>query len=132
MGEYCAGVVFFRWPSFNESMTAEPDEVLAAAGAAPPAGKPVTLRVVDERCAVVYCADLYLTNTPALQAAPILYVIDSSTELEYFLPDDKTPARMTAPGRVELTLPPWCGRTQLHIGRAVTAKRAQYTLKAMP
>ena len=132
MGEYCAGVVFFRWPSFNESMTAEPDEVLASAGASPRPGKPVALRVVDERCALVHCADLYLTNTPAPQAAALRYVVDTSTEMEYFLPDDKTPARMTAPGRLEVTLPPWCGRTQLHLGRAVTARPAQYTLKAMP
>lgn len=132
MGEYCAGVLFFRWPTFNESMVADPDEVLAAATGAPLPEKPVKLRAVDERCAVVHCSDLYLTGTPALQPSPIRYVIEISSELEYFLPDEKTPARMTGPGRVEFTLPPFGGRTQIHLGRAVTASSAKYTLKVIP
>jgi hypothetical protein len=132
MGEYCAGVLFFRWPTFNESMVAEPDEVLAAATGTPLPGEPATLRAVDERCAVVHCTDLYLADTPALQPEPIRYVIEISSELEYFLPDERTPARMTGPGRLEFTLPPFGGRTQIHLGRAVTANSAKYTLKVIP
>jgi hypothetical protein len=132
MGEYCAGVLFFRWPTFNESMVPEPDEVLAAATGANLSPRPVTLRAVDERCAAVHCADLYLADTPALQPKPIRYVLESSSELEYFLPDENTPARMTGLRQVEFTLPPYGGRTQIHLGRAVTANPAKYTLKAFP
>jgi len=132
MGEYCAGVVFFRWPTFNESMVLEPDAVLAAATSAPVPVRLPSLRAIDEQCASVHCSDLYLADTPGLRPNPIRYVIEVSSDLEYFLPDESTPARMTGPRRLEFTLPPFGGRTQIHLGRAVTANFSKYTLKATP
>jgi hypothetical protein len=75
---------------------------------------------------------LYLAGTPALRSDPIRYVIEISSDLEYFLPDENTLARMTGPGRLEFTLPPFGGRTEIHLGRAVTANPAKYTLKGIP
>ncbi|MBI2687567.1 MAG: DUF3142 domain-containing protein [Acidobacteria bacterium] len=129
MGQYCGGVVFFRWPSFHESMAARPDEVLAAAGAAKAIDRPVEIRAIDEHCAAVHCADLYLNGAPALREKAIVYVIEISTALEYFLPEKDMPVKMTGPVSLELTVPPYCGRTQLHIGRAVTAAPALYKLR---
>jgi hypothetical protein len=98
MRGYCAGVVFFRWPGWDESLALQPDEVLSAAGVAPQApGKHASIHLVDAHCAAVNCADVYLMNATRLSPKPIRYRIRSSTELEYFLPEEKVPIRMAVP-----------------------------------
>ncbi|MBI4873161.1 MAG: DUF3142 domain-containing protein [Acidobacteria bacterium] len=127
---YCAGVVLFRWPAWNETLAAQPGEVLSAAGVlAQPQGKSGELRVADGGCAAVHCVDLYLANTGPLSAAPIRYRITSSAELEYFLPAERVPVRMSGAFRIELSLPPYCGRSRLFLGRAVTLKQADFRLE---
>ena len=127
---YCAGVVFFRWPAFNETLTVQPSQVLAAAGVVTqPSERPAGLRVVDGNCAAVECVDLYLVNASPLSSKSIRYRIDSSTELEYFLPSERMPVRLSGPSRIELLLPPYGGSIRMHLGRAVTAKRAEFTMK---
>jgi hypothetical protein len=129
MGGYCAGVVFFSWPSSRETLVMQPSEVLIAAGAAANAQrKPVGLHLVDGGCAVVHCVDVYLVNGDAFAPQAIRYKILSSTELEYFLPEEGMPVRMSGPGQLELSLPPYCGRARMYLGRAVTAKRAEFTI----
>lgn len=127
MGEYCGGVVFFRWPMLNESLAAAPDEVLA-----PEVKREANLRVVDQQCAAVQCVDLLLSGTPPLAPSPTRIAVTSSADLEYFLPDKEVPVRMTGARRLELTLPPYAGRLQLHLGRAVAAREAKYTLEVRP
>jgi hypothetical protein len=129
-GGYCAGVVFFRWPAFNETLAVQPDDVLTAAGVL--ARQPIKradLRVVDGGCAAVYCVDLYLVHARSLAPRSIRYWIHSSSELEYFLPKAGMPVRMAGPSRIELRLPPYCGSDRLLLGRAVTAKRADFVMR---
>ncbi len=131
MRGYCAGVVFFRWPSDNESLTMQPDEVMEAAGSnvqKPPA----SIQQIDGKCAAVKCVDLYLMNGAVLSPKQLRYRIRVSGELEYFLPDvaGKAPVRMTGPAELELSLPAWCGRNRILLGRAVTAKAASFTVEA--
>ena len=132
MGNYCAGVLFFRWPTFNESMVMEPEVVMAVATGKPIPPKVATLRTIDERCALVHCSELYLEATPGLDPKPIRYIIEGSEELEYFIPDEQTPARMAGRGRLEFTLPPFGGRTRIRLGWAVAASPAKYILKELP
>lgn len=130
MRGYCAGVVFFRWPESDESLALQPDEVLSAAGLAPQApGKLASIYLVDGGCAAVNCVDLYLVNATRLSPKPIRYRIRSSTELEYFLPEEKVPIRMAGPSGLELSLPPYCGRGRLFLGRAVTTARTEFTVE---
>jgi len=123
MGDYCAGVVFFRWPAFNETLTAQPDEVLA-----PNLTKPAELRIATGDCAAVHCSDIYLLNSNVLSERPMRYRIDSSTELDYFLPQDNMPARMTGPTQIEVSLPPFGSRGRMYLGRAVSPKRPEFTI----
>jgi hypothetical protein len=127
---YCAGVVFFRWPSDNESLTMQPDEVMEATGVAVQKTPP-GIRQIDGKCAAVKCVDLYLTNGTVLSPKYLRYRIRASTELEYFLPDpgSKIPVRMTGPAELELSLPPWCGRDRMLLGRAVTSNAASFTVE---
>ena len=40
------------------------------------------------------------------------------------------PVRMTGPSQLELSLPPYCGRGRMYLGRAVTAEsRAESTIE---
>jgi hypothetical protein len=133
MRGYCAGVVFFRWPGADESLALQPDEVLSAAGVAAQTQKKLpSIHLVDGACAAVNCADVYLVNATRLSPTPIRYRIRSSTELEYFLPEEKVPIRMADPSGLELSLPAYCGRGRLYLGRAVTAKRAEFTVEEEP
>jgi hypothetical protein len=127
MGGWCAGVVFFRWPSFNETVTALPEDALIAAGTNAPSS-PVVVQSVSGGCAAVYCADLYLMNARPLSPAPARYYIQSSTELEYFLPRERMPVRMSGPAEIEIVLPPYCGRSRMYLGRAVTKNLAEFQL----
>lgn len=132
MGDRCGGVLFFRWPEQNETMAPEPDDILTAAGAAAIPAKQPSLKVEDQRCAAVHCATLTLFGLPSLPAKPVRYRITSSVDLEYFLPEKPAPVRMTGPRRVELTMPPYSGRMDVPLGRAVTARVATYTLEIVP
>jgi len=130
MSGYCAGVVFFRWPAMDETLATPPDEVLAAAGApGPKAARAVALHVADGGCAAVYCADLYLLNTSALSPQARQYEVISSSDFEYFLPNERLPVRMAGAARIGLKLPPHGGESALFLGRAVVAKRAEFRLE---
>lgn len=133
MGDYCAGVVFFRWPVNSEALTLEPEEVLrwaGAGGAAPEAGPSV--RVIDEQCAAVHCYTLILRGSPAWSDKAVRYRVTPSSKLEYFLPEKETGARLAAGGWMELVVPPMPGRRVIPIGRAVAGGAAEFRLEVMP
>ena len=128
----CRGVLFFRWPSWSDALVMQPDEVLAAAGVAPPADPKPRIATIDGRCAAVHCIDLYLIDPRPASPPARRFKVKSSTELEYFLPEKKVPARMTGPSLIELALPPYCGQRRLYLGRAVSAKPANYSVEELP
>lgn len=128
-GPYCAGVVFFRWPEEGEFMTVPPDDVFTAAGAGHAARQAPRLEVRDERCAAVHCTDLKITHTPAWNEKAVVFVVSVSLDMEYFIPNPGFGARMVSPRRIEITLPPYCGRIHLPLGRAVAAQPVQFRLE---
>ena len=75
--------------------------------------------------------DLFLLNGGPLRAEAIRYRIRSSADLEYFLPWERVPVRMTAPAELTLDLPAYGGRTRMSLGRAVTAKKANYVIEVI-
>jgi hypothetical protein len=127
---HLAGVVFFRWPSSNEALAMQPDDVLVAAGFLNrdrPSGSSVIAN--DGGCAAVSCVDLFLSNAPSLSSQPVRYLIHSSTAMEYFLPESKMPVQMAGPEELDVTLPPYCTRGVMYLGRAVSMKPAQFVLE---
>lgn len=130
MGGYCAGILFFRWPSYNEVLSAHPAMVLAAAGIP---NKPVpqpSLYVKAGDCATVFCVDLYLINSSPLSPVPLEYTIEGSADLDYFLPANQAPIRMTGPRRLTLRLPPYSGAPRLSLGRAVASEKLVLSIEA--
>jgi hypothetical protein len=128
MGEHCAGIVFFRWPDAREMLASQPDQVLRAAGVLT---TPVSLRLIqrDKGCAAVHCTDLFIRDAEPLSDTSVRYTVHSSAQLEYFIAAEKTPARMAGSDTIELTAPPFLGRSQIYLGRAVTAKASEYHLE---
>lgn len=130
MGGHLAGIVYFRWPGANESLTMQPDEVLRAGGFLPAANVPqLKIATVDGHCAAVDCADLYLENADPFSPELTEYGVHSSIELEYFLPDKGMPVRMTGRDQLTVSIPPYCGRGHLYLGRAVTMKPSKFEVK---
>ena len=133
MGKYCAGVVFFRWSGSEESLVMQPGEVLLAAGSGGGTQRKLaSVDSVDGGCAAVHCADVYLVSSDPFRSQPLRYKIRSSTELEYFLPEEGMPVRMSGPSQLELSLPPYCGRGRMLLGRAVTRERTEFTVEEQP
>ncbi len=132
LGGYCAGVIFFRWPTPYEPLAMPPGEVLRAATAGNSPSAPVQLLVIDGRCAAVSCVDLFLEDLPRLFPQSTRFQIRSSVAIDYFVPSERGPARLTGPLEVTFTLPPYCGRHRLYLGRAVTPRLATFTLQESP
>lgn len=133
IGGNCAGVLFFRWPLLGEVLAMDPADVLAAAGAGrAPQKPPPSIEAVDGYCSTVACADLFLRNAPALSPAPARYRIRSSAELEYFMPEQHMPIRLTGPSDLELTLPAYGGRPRVLLGRAVSKSPVTFSVQAEP
>lgn len=129
MGDGVAGVVFFRWPTPNEGLTMRPEEALRAAGLRPQARVQNRIDVIDGRCIEVECVDLYLQSATPLSPRAIKYIVRASTELEYFIPERNVPASMAGPSRLEVRVPPYCGRSRLYLGRAVSLNRAEFSVQ---
>ena len=108
----------------------QPDEVLIAAGlAAQHREMRNRIHVVDGHCAAVNCMDVYLESADPFSPKTVRYRIRASADLEYFLPEQNMPIRMTGPSQLELSLPPFCGRGRLYLGRAVTANHSEFTVE---
>jgi hypothetical protein len=129
MGSRCAGVLFFRWPTSNETLVMQPDDALAAGGLEPAEKEITRVEAVNRRCAAVSCVDLYLVNSVSFSAKPVRYRIRSSAELEYFLPEENMPVRMSGPADIEVTVPAYCGGNRLLLGRAVSTAHVDYRLE---
>lgn len=108
----------------------QPDEVLEAAGTEL-AGqrKEDRVQVVAGGCAAVYCVDVYLDSAGPLSPKPARYRIRTSAPLEYFLPERNVPVQLVGTSELEVSLPAYCGRGHLYVGRAVSLQNAEFTVK---
>src|SRR5579883_327655 len=130
---YLAGVVFFRWPSSREDWAMQPDEVLDAAGVgALGRRKGSRVQAVAGPCSAVYCVDVYLESAGPLPSQPVRYRIRATTPLEYFLPERNMPVHLAGAAELEISLPAYCARGHLYIGRAVSLQRAEFTVEEEP
>jgi hypothetical protein len=128
-----AGVVFFRWPAERESWAMQPDEVLDAAGLdAAGTSRQDRVHVVPGDCAAVECVDIYLESSGPLSPRVARYRIHSSRALEYFLPEKNLPVDLVGTSDVEVSLPPYCGRGRVYIGRAVSLQRSEFSVEVKP
>jgi len=129
LGPYCAGVLFFRWPSAGETLAAPPVDVLAAAGLLQASPAKSVLVSQDGGCAAVHCTDLILLPGSRLSPHPALMRIRSTSPIDYILPEAGIPLRLAGPMELSLRLPAYTARGQLFLGRAVSAQPARFTLE---
>ena len=132
MGNYCAGVVFFRWPTGTQGIAMAPDDVMAAADPAVRTKPSLTVQTVRGSCAAVHCMDVYLVNPPVRSPTAHQYAIRSSSPLEYFLPEGKVPVRLSDASLLDLSLPAFSGRSRMFLGRAVSLMPTEFTIQEQP
>jgi hypothetical protein len=70
-----------------------------------------------------------LKSGSPFSSSPARYRIRASAELEYFLPEKNMPVRLRAPAELELSLPPYCARGRLFLGRAVSVHHSDFTVE---
>jgi hypothetical protein len=130
MGGYCAGVLFFRWPAYRESMVLNPATVLAWVSRTKALIAPPKIEVDEGDCAAVTCSDLSLRITDRLPEHAAVFRIQSSRPFEYFLPDPRIKSRISVTGAssLRLELPAFHGAGFLYLGRAVTLDASQFSV----
>jgi hypothetical protein len=129
MSGYAAGVVFFRWPMDSETLVMWPEDALAAARNVDRANQAAKVESVEGGCVAVKCFDLFLSNPDSLSPRSAHFVIRSSLDMEYFLPDQKAPVHFAGPAAIEVTLPPYNGARNLHLGRAIIKDNAEFRME---
>lgn len=130
MGGFCAGVIFFRWPSAEETLVLDPGQVLSWITRTEIAPAPPAIEVREGDCVAVHCWDLQLRLANRLPEHAVTFLIHSSRPLEYFLPNQRIASRiqMTAPATIKVALPASHGVGTLYLGRAVTVQPALFTV----
>jgi hypothetical protein len=131
MGGNCTGVLFFRWPTAEESLVLNPAQVLSWLSNKEIRPGPPTLEVRDGNCAAASCSDIQLHNPVRFSERSVVFRIRSSRPLEYFLPNPRIKSRIAITGvsSMRLELPPFHGTGSLRLGRAVTLNAAQFTIE---
>ena len=130
MGEFCSGVIFFRWPGSQESLVLNPSQVLSWITHADIALGNPTLAAEEGNCAAVSCMDLDLRIPNQLPENTTIFTIRSSLPLEYFLVNEKIKSRISVTGAstMRLELPAFHGTGRVYLGRAVTLEEAKFTV----
>ncbi len=130
-GGFCSGIVFFRWPSGNESLILEPSQVLNWVSGAESPMPGASVAADEGNCVAVICWDIQLEAVSTLPDHPVSYQIRSSQPFEYFLPNPKMNRRIRyeGGGALRVELPAYFGVKSIYLGRAVTIKQAQFTVK---
>jgi hypothetical protein len=73
--------------------------------------------------------DVYLDSAGPLAPQPVRYRIRASTPLDYFLPEKNMPVHLAGASELVISLPPYCSRGHLYIGRAVSLQHAEFTVE---
>jgi hypothetical protein len=130
MGGFCAGVIFFRWPSAQETLVLNPAQVLSWITHTEIAPTPPAIEVNEGDCVAVHCWDLQLRIANRLPEHAVTFLVHASRPLEYFLPDQRITSRvlMTGPATIKVVLPASHGVGTLYLGRAVTLQLARFTV----
>jgi len=131
MGGYCAGIIFFRWPTARESLVLNPAQTLSWITHAAIPSSPPKIEFEEGDCAAVCCSDIQLRISDRLPERAVAFGIRSSRPLEYFLPNPRIKSRITVtgPSSIRLDLPAFHGAGFLYLGRAVTLDPAEFTVR---
>jgi len=120
LGDYCAGAIFFRWPTHSENVSMMPDVIEKVI-----AHKPLVPALkLDEReaaCLERRCMDLYLDPGSVARSENHNIRIIARGELELFLPAGPlrpVQGRFFAP--MSWTLPAYAGFGKIYLGRAIS------------
>jgi hypothetical protein len=127
MGKYCAGILFFRWPTSRDSIALFPSEIVAMIKGEVAEAKNA-IKSVEGNCALVDCRDLYLVQGNRFPAKDAEWTIQSSTPLEYFVPGKMVKTTFSGGQEIKARIPAFNAAYEIFLGRAVAAKPTQYKI----
>lgn len=128
-GGFCNGAIFFRWPSRNEALILQPQEVRRILDGKESATE-LAIEAEDGFCAAVSCSNIYLQRIGnRFLPTSISLHIRSSSNLDYFVPREALKTRLAGPKRIEITLPPFTGEPRVYLGRAVSKEPVTFGLE---
>jgi len=127
-GEYCSGILFFRWPSRSETLALNSDEVRQIVeGAA--LSKQNALIVRDGHCNERQCADLYLSLSRSGDSQARLLEIEPTRQIEVFVPEGPLRSFSAGGHRVVVPVPAYSGLSSIYVGRVISQGSVQFELR---
>ena len=124
-GDYCAGILAFRWPSRSETMTLAPDDVeRIAAGESLSAA--TNLEVRHAECIERQCQDLYLDLGGHLLSADRAIGIRAAGPMDLFLPGGPLRPSTVHANEILVRLPAYSGQGKVYLGRAISSSQVDF------
>jgi Protein of unknown function (DUF3142) len=124
-GGYCAGAIFFRWPSRNETLAFTADQVMEIVGGTSGRSE-IEVETRYGECASLRCADVYLRL--ALDPAPTVrnVYVRPNGKVEMFLPEGPLRAHWRQSEAIRVNIPAYSGLRYVYLGRALSHDSLQF------
>jgi hypothetical protein len=132
MAGYCSGALFFRYPTRAESLALSPGEIGRAIAGRETMQEATTVEVDDGFCAVVSCSDLFVRLKERFPAKNLVLTIQSSHDLDYFVPDRLVHATLRGQRLIEVRIPAFAGVPRIPVGRVVSRDPVRFTVEEKP
>ena len=129
MGGYCTGVIFFRLSGEGEGLILTKEEINSAMQGKEPSSTGTAMIAKDGLCVTVSCSDLYIKLKNRFSGEPAKFMISSTGDLEYFLPNWTVQGKMKNSKTIEVYVPAYASESYLSVGRAVSMKPVSFAVK---
>jgi hypothetical protein len=129
MGGYCTGVIFFQLSVEGEGLNLTKEEINSAMQGKEPSSVETAMIAKDGLCVTVSCSDLYIKLKNRFSGEPSRFMISSTGDLEYFLPNWTVQGKMKNLKTIEVYVPAYASESYVSVGRAVSMKPVSFTVK---
>ncbi len=129
MGRLCRGVVFFRYPLGEEPLVLSPSELSRVIGGGELAQEASLVESHDGLCTAASCNDVLIRPKDRFSSRDRIVTIESSKDLDYFIPADLVQSRLLGSRHIEVRIPAYVALAKIPVGRTVSREPATFTVK---
>jgi hypothetical protein len=129
MGPLCRGVLFFRYPLGEESLVLSPSELSRIIRGEELAREVLSIESHDGLCATAVCGDLLIRPQDRFSPKDLVVTVESSKELDYFVPAGLVRSKMVGSRRIEVRVPAYAGSSRIPVGRTVSREPVVFTVE---
>ena len=124
-GGYCAGAIFFRWPSRSETLFFTASEVLEILTGTSGSSE-IEVETREGDCVSLRCADVYLRLAPDPASTDRRVFVRPNGRVEMFLPDGPLLPRWRQSEEITVNIPAYSGLRYVYLGRALSHESVQF------